>query len=377
MSDTVRRPRCRPRGGSPVPVGHDRLALVICPPGNSALFATFWRFASERQRVYERRVAGEVGPWTTDPIIARYRFTNVFRASDRVTQYLIREVLYGIGSTAADEVIFRALLFKIFNKTSTWELLSGEGTPRLSDFDPWKAGRLLSLARGRGQRVYSNAYIMPPAPMTDGPKHEGHLRLVVGMLEGGLADRVKRSSGLEDVYWLLRGFPGLGPFLAYQFAIDLAYSRIVDHDEDEYVVAGPGALDGISKIFPGRDLRQAPALIRCLTEEQDLWFQRYDLPFCGLFGRRLHLVDVQNLLCEISKYARVAHPEIPGVSRRTRIKQGFTPAGSAPQPFFPPKWRLRVQRPATAPAAALQDWRSRRADFLAAASASDRSETSP
>ena len=58
------------------------------------VFDTYWRFASERQEVFMRRVLGKRPPWTADPILGGHRFTNVYRASDRVSQYLIRHVIY-------------------------------------------------------------------------------------------------------------------------------------------------------------------------------------------------------------------------------------------------------------------------------------------
>ena len=52
------------------------------------------------------------------------------------------------------------------------------------------------------------------------------------------------------------------------------------------------------------------------------------------------------MFCEVSKYARVAHPDIEGESGRTRIKQKYTPR-SAPIPqWYPPKWALKVEVPA-------------------------------
>ncbi len=54
----------------------------------SPVMDTYWRFAHERQQVYFKRLQDPVGPWTDDPIIGRYRFTNAYRASDRVSQYL-------------------------------------------------------------------------------------------------------------------------------------------------------------------------------------------------------------------------------------------------------------------------------------------------
>lgn len=315
---------------------------MSCLPDRSPVFASYWRFAAERHAMYERRLNGEPAPWTDDTILGSFRFTNVFRASDRVSQFLIRDVI-SHGDSAAEEVLLRILLFRFFNKIETWELLEREcGPVTLGTFDPDRADALLSQARRSRRRIYSSAYIVPPVPGWRTPKHAGHLRLAISLAGGRFADRVRSTASLEELFLLLRSVPGLGDFLAYQLAIDICYSTIVDHDEDEFVVAGPGALDGLSKVFPGMDLRKAAEVIRVLTEDQERWFGEFGFRFSGLFGRRLHLIDVQNLFCEISKYARVAHPEYRGVAGRTRIKQTFKPRGPLPVPFFPPKWGLRV-----------------------------------
>ena len=68
----------------------NRLSL----PKPTPVYDTFWRFAAERQAVFFRRFRREPAPWTRDPIIARFKFTNAYRATDRVSQYLIRNVLY-------------------------------------------------------------------------------------------------------------------------------------------------------------------------------------------------------------------------------------------------------------------------------------------
>ena len=58
------------------------------------LITVFWRFAAERQRVFWRRVQGLPPPWMHDPVLTAYKFTNAYRASDRVSQHLIRSVIY-------------------------------------------------------------------------------------------------------------------------------------------------------------------------------------------------------------------------------------------------------------------------------------------
>ena len=60
----------------------------------TAIFDTYWRFAAERQNVFFRRLKGTPPPWSADIILQQYRFTNAYRASDRVSQYLIHHVIY-------------------------------------------------------------------------------------------------------------------------------------------------------------------------------------------------------------------------------------------------------------------------------------------
>ncbi len=96
------------------------------------LFTAFWRFTAERQRVFWRRVSSAPPPWTNDPVLAAYKFTNAYRVSDRVSQYLIRSVQYE-GPQEPQELFFRTILFKLFNRIETWTLLQREAGPLRTD----------------------------------------------------------------------------------------------------------------------------------------------------------------------------------------------------------------------------------------------------
>ena len=64
------------------------------PTPRQPVFDMYWYFAAERQHIFESRVAGEAGPWTDDEIFREFKFCNVYRAADRVSQFLIRDVIY-------------------------------------------------------------------------------------------------------------------------------------------------------------------------------------------------------------------------------------------------------------------------------------------
>lgn len=193
-----------------------------------------------------------------------------------------------------------------------------------------------------GTAIYSAAYIMPSAGGVFGKtyKHQNHLKLLEKMLEDGFPERIGQARSMAEAYELMASAPSIGPFLAYQFVTDLNYSPLTAFSEMDFVVAGPGALDGISKCFIGGDKLDPRVVITYMADHQTEWFDRLRVPFADLWGRPLQLIDCQNLFCEISKYSRAAFPTVKGISGRTRIKQKFSPQGRPPPPWYPPKWGI-------------------------------------
>lgn len=333
-------------GGKGGPLVFTRLS----PLKPTVAYDTFWRFAVERQAIFFARVKGQTPPWTHDPILSRHKFTNAYRASDRVSQFLIKEVVCSTKGSVADAV-FRILLFKLFNKIETWQLLVenlGEISWASYQYETYE--KVLSDAFQRGRRIYSAAYIMASgAAMFDVQrKHQGHLLLLERMMKDGLPRKLEKCRSMKDAFEALRGYPLVGDFLAYQLVTDLNYSEVTDFSEMEFTMPGPGARDGIRKCFSDLGGLSEAEVIHLVTDRQQLEFQRLGLTFQDLWGRPLQLIDVQNLFCEVDKYCRVRHPQLSGLSGRTRIKQSFRMNAEPIQYVYPPKWGLNT------PTAALQ-----------------------
>ena len=327
---------------------YSRLQSLIAPSslkkllGPTVVFNTYWEFASKRQDIFFARLRGDHMPWTDDPILKEYKFTNVYRASDRVSQFLIKEVIYD-GSQDEREVLFRIILFKIFNKIETWKLLQktfGEVTYSAFKYEEYDS--VLSKAIDNGIKIYSAAYIMP----TGGRgtkfkrKHQMHLHLVEQMIQDGLPQKVSGARSMSEVFNFLRSYHGIGDFLAYQYATDINYSEITNFPETQFVVPGPGARDGIKKCFTKNGGLTDAEIIRVVMDHQEEEFDRLGLNFKTLWGRPLQLIDCQNLFCETDKYARVKHPEFSGKMGRNRIKQKFQPTLTLIEYWFPPKWGI-------------------------------------
>lgn len=322
--------------------------MLACPPKPTKVFDTFWRFAVERQNIFFRRLeTPTASKWTSDPILMRHKFTNAYRAADRVSQYLIKNVIYS-GEDTPEEVFFRTILFKLFNKIDTWELLKTQlGGITWREYDFGKYDAILTKAMTNKTTIYSAAYIMASGRSAFGHerKHRNHLRLLEKMMTDRLPDRIKQAPTMDAVFKMLHDQPAIGDFLAYQYAIDLNYSTLTDFSENDFVMPGPGSLRGIAKCFSDSGNIPPSDIIRYVTDNQEQELNKRNLEFRTLWGRPLHLIDVQNLFCEVDKYSRVYHPEITCSDGRKRIKQIFRPSSKPIACFFPPKWGLNDKIP--------------------------------
>ena len=263
------------------------------------VYDTYWRLAAERQLIFHRRAAGLPPPWTSDEVMTSFKLCNAYRASDRISQYLIRHVIYADREYSPDDVFLRTVLFRLFSKQSTWELLEQEtGGVCRATLDVERLGDVLARRR-ESAPIYTAAFILAPPAYGHAAKHRNHLALVDAMFTpGALAKDLAAAASLQEVFALLLRYSGFGGFMAYQIAVDLNYSAALEFDEDSFTVAGPGALRGLHKIYADFGDFTPSELIMRLVECQDDEFARLGLDWRDLFGRRLRAVDAQGLCCE-------------------------------------------------------------------------------
>ncbi|THH15300.1 hypothetical protein EW146_g5161 [Bondarzewia mesenterica] len=153
----------------------------------SPVLDTLFSFIAERHAIHQRRIAGEAFPWTDDPVLLKYSFTNVFRVLDRMTQ------------------------------TSTYELLQERlGSLTWRDFDIDVYTGVLREAFEDGVSLYGHAYLMPAPKLGGGNNYVNHLRLLRLMMEEGLPEKLKQSTCLREAYGRISLFPTMGNFLGFQ-----------------------------------------------------------------------------------------------------------------------------------------------------------------
>ncbi len=306
------------------------------------IYDLYWYFANERQNIFIKKLNGDTPPWTNDPILKTYKFCNSYRVNDRVSQYLLKNVIYN-GKTYKDEdMLFRIILFKLFNKESTWELLLKEFKDiTLSTFDMKEYSKVLTNAINNNIKIYNDAYISCATKAFGyDRKHDNHLALLNKMfIIDKVQDKILKCTNMEQAFKIIKSYPLIGNFMAYQLITDINYSNIVDWKEDEFTVAGPGSLRGIKKCFIDKGNLSNEDIIRYMYNHQEEEFKRLNLDFKTIGNRKLQLIDIQNIFCELDKYCREKVPSLK--SNRTKIKKKYTPKQTKIEYIYPPKWNIK------------------------------------
>ena len=303
------------------------------------IYDLYWYFAWERQNIFWKKLNGEEAPWTDDYILQQYKFCNSYRVNDRVSQYLLKNVIYNGNKYADEDMLFRIILFKLFNKEATWELLVNEfGDITLKEFNFEIYSKVLSEATLKGVKIYNDAYIScANKAFGYDRKHDNHLALLNKMFnEDKIASKIKACKTMKEAFDIIKSYPLIGNFMAYQLVTDINYSEVVDWREDEFTVAGPGSLRGIKKCFIDTGDMSNEDIIRYMYERQDEEFKRLNLDFKKIGDRPLQLIDCQNIFCELDKYCREKVPELK--SNRTKIKKKYVSKKEKIEYMYPPKW---------------------------------------
>lgn len=302
---------------------------------------TYWYFAAERQDIFFKKLTGVALPYSKDPILNSYKFCNTYRASDRVSQFLIKQVIYGENKYDELNTLFRIFLFRLLNKNETWEKLEEKsGEVSMQNFSLDRYAKILEEIKKENGVIYGNAFILCANKVFGyEEKHKNHLALLERVfVKTKNGEELIKAKSLKQLFENLLKLPLIGQFMAYQLAIDFNYSEVFNFGENEFTRAGPGAIRGINKCFEDLGGKTYEEVIMWMVENQDKEFERLGIKFKKLFGRKLQAIDCQGLFCETDKYCRVKYPELK--SQRIKIKTTYKPSEGKIEYFYPPKWKI-------------------------------------
>lgn len=323
---------------------------IIPAPNENFQYYLYW--ITKRMEIFWNKYEGKRAPWTDDPILQKYKFCNTYRCLDRVSQYLLSHVIYNGKQYEPEDMFFRILLFKHFNKIETWELLEKEFGDITYETGFENIAKFLDEKIKEGVSIYGDAYIIGcffyPFPeyayIKHLSKHRAHFRIWDDEIfqNGHLYDFLEAQS-LEDLYTTFRKMRIHGDFTAQQFAIDMNYSPLFNFSENDFVITGPGSIRGIERTFEdarGCDYVGVIKWVHKNFEELMSHFEKETgMEFKPLPNRLPTLIDLQNCFCETDKFLRGMWIETPGVKvKGKRIKHTYLPNKERIEYVFPEKW---------------------------------------
>lgn len=264
----------------------------------------FWYWMRERHLIYKRRQSQKTPnpPWTKDKILQTYKFTNVYRRLDRVSVELERILAKHTGAPI-DEVLFNICVFRMFNWPPTYAVLAPRGW--LTKWDEKKTVKLLK-ERAKEHQVFTGAYIITNSGSTR-PKIELCCEALTALWKDRqkLAKQICESKSLEKSAELLRQYPMIGAFVAYELVSDLRWTKLLSgaKDIDTWANVGPGADRGLRWLLYGK-AKGTPKVgqkkgLELMVHLLDI--TRKENPT----GEPIELREIEHVCCEIDKYLRV------------------------------------------------------------------------
>lgn len=290
-------------------------------------------YMAERHNIYLKRLRGEPGPWTDDPILRDGRFCNVFRELDTVTIWVRKNIRERFADH--EHLWFMLCIARYINWPDTLQQLISYGWPDHSGFRPELLTTGLQDIAAGGKKVYTGAYMIraesdPNKEWYSWTKHRYIAEIVLGRVwekRRRFSELLERGADgdpevtLERVWNLFQApeFVGWGPFMAYEVVTDLRHTRYLREAPDIYTWAnaGPGAIRGLNRLY-GRDLKAHPPAAQTNAEMRQLMEELNALAedesgseFEKCFTNNGHpsfvfeMRDVEHTLCEFDKYERV------------------------------------------------------------------------
>lgn len=325
-------------------------------PNDNFKYFLYW--VTERMNIFWRRYLGDPQPYSEDPIFQQFKFTNVYRSLDRVSQYMLKNVIYNGKEYEPEEMFWRILVFKHFNQIETWELLIKEfGDINFNIYFNEISEFLVETQKLKKDFTpYNNAYMLTAAFLSGNTgkytnlkgngwkKYQYYFYIFDNeIFQNGFIYDLLKSESLEILYDKVLSITSFADFLSMQFVIDLNYSNLFDFDENSFINSGLGSRRGIDRVCSFSGGVNYEEVIYWVHQNFSGLMKEYGYEFNSLPGRNPSLMDIQNCFCEVDKYLRGIGSVTEGknVSGK-RIKNKFLPNSGEIDYIFPPKWNVEL-----------------------------------
>lgn len=286
--------------------------------GHASIEEYFW-WINERQNIwYNKEVLRLPKPWTNDPILQKYKFTNCFRQLDRGTIALNKYILkdwYSIEKpkqTLADmeleealNILFNIVWYRLFNLD-----IHAYNLGRVDFKDKQRLEDYMFTRKQANEKCFTSAHMTSGTFMSDNVKCKVYAHLVAANMIASLQDGIykygsrmlyllNKNNTMKAATKLLQELPMVGPFIAYEMVCDLRFTPILGHATDilTWANAGPGAKRGLRRLGLPETNNGMYQLFQISDKYLSDKVKTAPVPF--------EMREIEHSLCEFDKYQRV------------------------------------------------------------------------
>lgn len=303
--------------------GVDKQKIMSAKPElDLSALKTFAWLINERYKIHLRKdVEKKPAPWTKNPILQKYRFTNVRREHDTESKWLIKHIALNKDLSYEDKLM-NCVLFRLFNKFTTSEII-GQPIKFDSGYKPRDYFYIFNCIRKENPKYvfFSGAFmnsglkrtLKKYIPRTDLKYDNACMRMMYFMeylRDTKFPEQIQKCKTQQQVYEIINSYNGLGEFLSYQIFVDFTYIPEFPFSENEFVIAGIGCKRGINYLFKDKSGLNYE---ECLFWLRDNWDEVVsctpfdagklfiDLP---KWDRKMNIMSLENCFCEFGKYMK-------------------------------------------------------------------------
>lgn len=253
----------------------------------------------ERDMIRSKKENNEPKPWTDDQILQTYKFCNIRRMDDRVSQWLLNKFY----QEDHRNIVVAAAIARHFNLPSCLQLI--EHCIFLNSEPDWKQIKIIVRAhKGKGNSIFNGAYMVRGIGTTD------KTEMVIDKVCRPLYDKpplIERDSMEASVNALLP-YWGFSSFMAGQVVADLRHVMTGPwRDRRIWAPLGPGSQRGLNRLYGFvATAHQTQEEFRGMLDDTIRDLPNH-LPLSII--KRMEAIDYQNCLCEFDKYSRTLSGE--------------------------------------------------------------------
>lgn len=273
-------------------------------------------WAVKREALRIKKESGAPPPWSDDPILTEYRFCNVRRRDDRVSKWLLSNVLDRMDHYELWTFLQWTAICRWINWPPTLGPVLVAGYIQPDKINYAGIAKLIEGRRGQDLKAWTGAYIIRAPSTRGGYGGYSKANFVVDVCIRRGMETVKSELMREftkqrkplmcsDIHTILSTIPNWGSFMAGQVVADWTYTDLLKDAADLYTWApmGPGSRRGYNRMLGNPLKHPQPSQVVWNNTLHD-WLDRIVLELGPAYAETLTLHDVQNCLCEFDKYER-------------------------------------------------------------------------